>query len=86
MNTNRMVKENFSMNGVGRLTVRYWIKSFSYHLIGSRVLVITSRRYRTFATTRSGATEQKGIWEQGHETLLKDFGTDHQRGRRSRAG
>ncbi|MGA3201654.1 MAG: hypothetical protein ABSF12_04065 [Bryobacteraceae bacterium] len=32
MNTDRMVKENLSMNGVGRLTDRYRIESFGYHL------------------------------------------------------
>jgi len=32
VNTNRMVKENFSMNGVGRLTDRYWTEGFRSHL------------------------------------------------------
>jgi hypothetical protein len=32
MNTNRMVKRSFSINGIGRLTDRYRIESFRHHL------------------------------------------------------
>lgn len=32
MNTNRMEKENLSMNGVDRLPDRYWIGSLRYHV------------------------------------------------------
>jgi hypothetical protein len=32
VNTNRMEKENLSMNGVDRLPDRYWIGSLRYHV------------------------------------------------------
>jgi hypothetical protein len=36
VNTNRMMKESFSIIGIGRLTDRYRIESFRHHL--ARVL------------------------------------------------